>query len=154
MLNQAPPSSVLSKSDQLRAPIWLPASGSAHIFGDLLQVSFRLWWGFRKVTVSLDGVFSLTPAPQIRGLPLWRLGGGELGAVLRPRRSVDAERPVGGHAGSRGDGAPEARADRLLPAVGGQRPAGRQRGSGPVDGHGSVATPPPRHTPPSSTQTC
>lgn len=84
--------------------------------------------------------FSLTPASQIRGLPLWRLSGGELGAVLRPGRSVDAERPVGGHAGSRGDGPSEARADRLLPPVSGQRPAGSQRGSGPVDGHGSVAT--------------
>lgn len=100
-------------------------------------------------------MFSLTLS-QIRGLPLRCVSGGELGAVLRPRRPVDDERLIGGHAGSRGDGPAEARAGGLLPAVRGQRPAGSQRGSGPVDGHGSLATsaattPPP---PPTRTNNC
>lgn len=60
--------------------------------------------------------------------------------MLRARRSVDAERPAGGHAGNRGNGPSKARADRFLPAACGQRPAGSQRGTGPVDGHGAVAT--------------
>lgn len=60
--------------------------------------------------------------------------------MLRSRRSVDAERPAGGHAGYCGNGPSKARADWFLPAAGGQRPAGSQRGSGPVDGHSAVAT--------------
>lgn len=60
--------------------------------------------------------------------------------MLRSRRSVDAERPAGGHAGYCGNGPSKARADWFLPAAGGQRPAGSQRGSGPVDGHGAIAT--------------
>ena len=77
-------------------------------------------------------------APQIRGVPLRCVSRSELRAVLRSRRSVDAERSAGGHAGCRGDGSSKARADRLLPAAGGQRPAGGQRGAGPVDGHCAV----------------
>lgn len=51
---------------------------------------------------------------------------------------MDAERPAGGHAGYRGDGPAEARADWVLPPAGGQRPAGSQRGARPVDGDGAV----------------
>ncbi|KAK7881143.1 hypothetical protein WMY93_029552 [Mugilogobius chulae] len=40
-------------------------------------------------------------------------------AVLRSGRTVDAKRPVGGHAGYRGDRQAETRADWLLPAAGG-----------------------------------
>lgn len=55
---------------------------------------------------------------------------------------MDAERPAGGHAGYRGNGPPEAGADRILPPVSRQRPAGRQRGTRPVDGDGAVASEP------------
>lgn len=79
------------------------------------------------------------PPSQIRSVPLWRVSSRQLSAVLRSRRSVDAERTAGGHAGHRGNGPSKARANRFLPAAGGQRPAGSQRGAGPVDGHGAVA---------------
>lgn len=85
-------------------------------------------------------VFFNLPISQICGFPLRGVSSSKLGAVLRSGRSVDAERLPGGHAGHRGNGPSEARADRLLRAAGGQRPAGSQCGSGPVDGHGSVAT--------------
>lgn len=53
---------------------------------------------------------------------------------------MDAQRLAGGHAGYCGNGPLKARADWVLPAAGGQRLAGSQRGTGPVDGHSAVAT--------------
>lgn len=52
---------------------------------------------------------------------------------------MDAERLAGGHPGHRGNGPSKTRADRFLPAAGGQRPAGGQRGARPVDGVGAIA---------------
>lgn len=52
------------------------------------------------VCVCAHHVFSLTLLfSQICGVPLRCVSGRKLGAVLRSRRSVDAERLTGGHAG-------------------------------------------------------
>lgn len=83
---------------------------------------------------------SLALLSQICGVPLWRVSCSQLRAVLRSRRSVDAECSAGGHAGYCGDRPSKARADWFLPAACGQRPAGSQRGTGPVDGHSAIAT--------------
>lgn len=77
---------------------------------------------------------------QIRGLPLWCISSCQLGALLCPGRSVDAERLAGGHAGYRSSRSSEARANWFLPLAGRQRPVSSQRGTGPVDGHSPVAT--------------
>lgn len=54
-------------------------------------------------------VWSLTLGPsQIRGFPLRCISRRQLRAVLRSGRSVDAQRPAGGHAGYRGNGPAEA----------------------------------------------
>lgn len=89
--------------------------------------------------VFLMTVFGLSRrSSQIRGVPLGRLSRGQLCALLRSGRPVDAERAAGGHAGHRGDRPSEARAGGLLPAAGGQRAPGSKRGAGPVDGDGAV----------------
>jgi len=80
-----------------------------------------------------------SPAPQICGVPLRCISGSQLRALLRSGRSVDAERSAGGHAGYCGNRPSEARANWFLPVAGRQRPAGSQRGAGPVDGHSAVA---------------
>lgn len=108
------------------------------------EVNFLCFYcSLLKLTLKLPVtvfVFLSCPSSQIRGVPLWRISSSQLCAVLCSRWSVDAERPAGGHAGQCGNRPSEARADWFLPAPGRQRPAGGQRGAGPVDGHGTVAT--------------
>lgn len=81
----------------------------------------------------------LAPLFQICGISLWGISSSKFCAVLCSRRSVDAECSAGGHVGYCGYRPSEAWADWFLPAAGRQRPAGSQRGTGPVDGHSTVA---------------
>lgn len=120
------------------AHVWTTKNSEGFEIFQSLKLNLRCF--HQTVCVWISCILFNPPASQICGVPLRCFSGSELSTVLRSRRSVDAERLTGGHAGYCGNGPPKARADRFLPAVGWKRPTGGQRGSGPVDGHGTVAT--------------